>query len=241
MPARPAPTAPGECRELGGRPAHGLHGALVLGGGADREPDARIPGECPQRRGDHTRDADDVEHLLLDDDVTPPEDVVREVRLHRDVRRAVPQLDRGLDDDQQPEGGDEPDDRGRIREQPQHHRLEQQRDEHCGCDAAHDRQADRPRVRGAQLVERDVRRQHPQCTLGEVDDAGSAVDEHDTLREQRVRRPEPQPGEQHLQEVRHDASTDLARGRGGAWLTRWAGGSPCSLRAPRRRSAASCR
>ena len=125
---------PGEGGEAIGRPAEGLHRALVLGAGIDGEPDAGVPGPGPERDGDGQGDGEDVDPLFLDADAAPVEHVIGQVGVDGSVGRPVALLHHRLEEPEEPDCGDDPDDGCRSLQGAQHEDLERQRH---GCRRDH--------------------------------------------------------------------------------------------------------
>jgi hypothetical protein len=126
--------------------------------------------------------------------------------------RAVLERRGRLQDREESEGGDRSS-QGRCGPQPAHDELvykhaeeREARDRRDGC-----RPVAPPLVRG-QLVE-DVRARHCHRALREVQDTGASVDQHDSLRDERVdcARPESQDGE--LEDVVHFLASSLRGAR----------------------------
>ena len=119
------------------------------------------------------------------------------------VGGAVPLRDDGLEEAEERDRRDDPNDRrgapqraeDRLLERERHRAGRQHRDDERGkC---------RPTPIAHQVDEREVRRERPDGALREVDQTGAAVDEHRTLREQRVRCTRAEPDDQELQERLH--------------------------------------
>ena len=119
------------------------------------------------------------------------------------VGDAVALGDDRLEQTEQADRRDHADDRGRVPQRAQDDRLERERHQARGDHGDDERRQRRPTLTVLEIDERDVRRERSDRALGEVDEAGAAVDEHRALREQRVGGPCAQPDDQELQERLH--------------------------------------
>ncbi len=215
---------PGDGAESGGQPpAEGEHHD-----DADAEQPARVgpyggsshhqagTGEAEDEIDDGDADerhAEDVDRLLRDGDVTDRHGLERE-RAENVLRLRRPDPgSRAVQDDEQRDRADDDRDLAGLRQRPDDpavdERATDERDGERDPEADPERQL--PALRVGDEPPGDVRREHRHLALGEVDDTGRAVDEHEGEREHGIDPAVGEAGDDGLDEVRpvHQPRYDL--------------------------------
>ena len=136
--------------------------------------------------------------------------VGREELIHL-VEVVVPELlaRQSLEHDQHAERRDQSDQRRRAAHEAQDPVLDRDAEQCCDQHRDRDRRADRPTVVPDQRQEAEERAEHRDGAVREVDDPGPAVDEHDALREQRVRRTRPESEDRELNCLSHEQAQSI--------------------------------
>ena len=208
---------------------------LVLRHRGGGKPEAGESVDQPEHRGEPDRDREHDRGAARQRHVAPEIDDVTRIERGQQDRRGSP-LEQVTDlgagrgergqDREYAQGGHQSRQRRRLAERPHDQHVGEEPEERGGEYASRQRGPETPPLFGKDparlhrvVVEGvvDEGAHHPHRPLGEVDDAGSPIDEDDALRRQRVQRAEAETQERELQELVHPI--DSPRRRVGAF--RW--------------------
>ena len=204
--------APGHGGQQVGRPAESGRGARVLGGRGDRVAEPGPGARDGEQEGHHRRDRHQVEAVAADDDVARQGD-----RLGGDGRVGDDLLGAELEHDGLAEHGEDAEgrydarQRARRTQRPHHQEV----DRHSQHRTAHDRGGQREE--GAVAADHlepvgEVGADEGEAGLGEVDDAGAAVDHHEAEAEQRVDAAGPEAEQREAEQVGHASGVFMVVG-----------------------------